>query len=68
MNIAELTTTVIVVAVLVTVSLSAAVFLSRRLRRLRGSDPSGAQQEQPEGSWYFVRYSPEASAEQDGAR
>jgi hypothetical protein len=68
MNIAELTTTVIVVAVLVTVTLSAAVFLSRRLKRLRGSDPSGAQQEQPEGSWYFVRYSPEASTERDGAR
>ena len=62
MNIVDLLTLVIVVAILVAGALVVGVFLVIRLRRSRSSAPTEAP---GDGNWFFVLYEPDEDPHED---
>ena len=62
MDIVDLLTLIIGVAILVTIALGAAAYLVRNLRRARRSAP---EEDSGDGHWYFVRYTPDSRPGED---
>ena len=56
MTLVDLVTTIIVVTILVALGVVLVTYVTRRFRRTRGVKPEPSREQ---GSWYFVRYSPE---------
>jgi len=56
MDIIDLLIMIIVVTILVTIALGTVTYLAYKLRRARRSVPEEAPRD---GSWYFIRYSPD---------
>lgn len=57
MNVGDLLIMIIMVTVFVTVVLGAITYLAYKLRRARRPVP---EEDPGDGSWYFIRYEPEA--------
>lgn len=57
MNIVDLLIMIIVVTILVTIALGVVTYLAYKLRRARRPVP---EEDPGDGSWFFVRYEPEA--------
>jgi len=56
MTLVDLVTTIIVVIILVALAVALVTYVTRRVRHARRVEPEPSREQ---GSWYFVRYSPE---------